>query len=54
LKRTFDIDVVECPNCNFPMDKPSASHDGLFDLYLRVALERGKQAPRALLRFYGV
>jgi predicted TIM-barrel fold metal-dependent hydrolase len=57
------LDVFGVERCffasNFPMDKPSAPYERLFEVYRRIAQERGEQAPRALLRenalrFYAV
>jgi predicted TIM-barrel fold metal-dependent hydrolase len=57
------LDVFGVERCffasNFPMDKASAPFERLFEVYRRLAEERGEHAPRALLRenalrFYGV
>lgn len=57
------LDVFGVERCffasNFPMDKVGAPYERLFAAYTRLASERGRHAPRALLRdnalaFYGV
>lgn len=48
------LDVFGVPRCffasNFPMDKVSAPYERILAAYVRLAAERGSQAPRALLR----
>jgi L-fuconolactonase len=60
VRHALDVFGVDrcCFASNYPMDKPSATYADLFDAYAQLAAERGKEAPRALLRdnalrFYG-
>ena len=61
LRHALDVFGVERSffASNFPMDRPSAPYERIFEAYLRCAQERGPSAPRVLLRdnalrFYGI